>query len=419
MKNVGKLLTVVVFINVLINVSCQKNIHNIPEPDANIGLNNTLLPYKMAWRSKIKTDFRAPLVQSPMLYKNFVLYPVLEFYDDIEQYLLFDMETGEEVWKSDILIGQSNDFGRHIIGDKLITDGDTMIHIVDLKTGQTEWTYWIKNRSFTFGRISAIGQHIYLSAIDKTTPIRKNHLIRFHVETKTMDTIFTYLGRNDFYPSMQQPSLWVNPVGDSILLLQDRTLKLGPFRDRVNIMAINLSTRQLEWVIDDASPSGNSTVYPPVVIGDVAYFTLDWNILCIDLLNATIAWRTTVGDNSDHLFSSGIEITGEYIICNPEYNDRLVVLDRMSGEILYDYGREDVGRAGNKLMYHNGLLYKNGGETFGHVAAYDIFTGEEHWSFETYNVDALYGTYKFAIDSSRNVMVIYDRKEIHCLRLFE
>ena len=178
-------------------------------------------------------------------------------------------------------------------------------------------------------------------------------------------------------------------------------------------------TENLRWKVELPGPGSSS----PIVHGDRVYITsysgyglpgdtegdvnsLKRQLTCVDRLNGTLVWTTTVpgtapedlfqGYISEHGYASNTPVTdGERVFCF--FGKSGVVAFDLQGKQLWKtkVGSESSIRrwgSGASLILYKNLLIVNAAEESQSLRALDQTTGEEVWKVESAALELAYGT---------------------------
>lgn len=97
--------------------------------------------------------------------------------------------------------------------------------------------------------------------------------------------------------NLYPPTLWVNPQGDSVLILRDNALRDNQATSHegrynlVNLYAWNMRTRQFEWGREDFEDEESVYYGQPVLEGNRLYLTLRRSICCVDMVTGQTLWK--------------------------------------------------------------------------------------------------------------------------------
>lgn len=161
---------------------------------------------------------------------------------------------------------------------------------------------------------------------------------------------------NGYEASIEPPGVWINPMGDTILILQNRQWNFPTSDGKVDLYAYNMRTDSMLWKIDDISNDGNSSIYPPIIDGNLAYFQGMKSLHGINLLTGQLIWEH---EYSDEGFAQVENLCVDGKLYVHSGSDVLMAFDGNTGNLMWktdkDYGIEDGGSMG----IYKGKLYFN------------------------------------------------------------
>ena len=159
--------------------------------------------------------------------------------------------------------------------------------------------------------------------------------------------------------------------------------------DQIN--ADNVDNLQLQWTLQNQVFGAWQS--NPIIVDGVMYVTERPNsVMAVDAVTGRVFWkyRHTPAENS--LVCCGANNRGVAVLGDMVYmgtlDARLVALDRVNGQPLWDVEVGDVNQAYSVTMaplaVKDKIIVGVGGGEFGirgYVAAYDALTGEEAWKW--------------------------------------
>jgi outer membrane protein assembly factor BamB len=331
----------------------------IEEPDGGDTLNS--LAKRLAWVTPTMSDTSEMSIKRVAANQDKVV--CVRSKDGFENTVFaMDVKTGKIMWEwGDPNVPSGLFITSLIIKDDLvIVELWADIYILDLNTGQTKWQNIVYNSGICGQpRISVIDDQIYYTLSDCSAEERFNFLMRTPVSHFAPDTVFkiyqitTPSPDSGWITGMQPPQLWKHPTsGDSILLIQARAFKLGVLKNKVDLYAFNLRTREVLWTIDSIAPEGNSSVQPFEIDKNEMYFCGMRSLMKIDLLTGKVVWRYPFLKNTELTALTSPLDVGDKILIHPA-GDILYAIDKGTGSKLWSL--EDIGLAGP-----NGKLALNG-----------------------------------------------------------
>ena len=369
----------------------------------------------------IDTSYRISF--EPLVYDGNALFSV-RFLEDWDILYMRDGSTGEQLWRWEdpTETGYSSKVGKSRYQNRLCYTKWGKNYVLDLNTGQVIWEQ--EDKECGSPRITRLGNFFYTvhqpcgqvptSVTLVRTDLRKDY--------PAWDSVYTvYAADNQGYtPSFEMPALWVTPSGDSILYFQNRQIHYSNnLEDRVDLHAYNLSQDRLLWRRDSITPSGNSSVQPPLVSEDKVYFTGERVILCFDALTGELIWKNELGDGMNVHFLLSNMLIADHILVVKNTNDNAYGLNPDTGVEIWR--QEEAEAANTSMVYYDGHVYFTGGRYLHKIA---VATGEIKWKFKSPMrsqgyYDALFWYTGVAIDPELQHLYTSDGHFIYCFDLAE
>ncbi|MDO8367505.1 MAG: PQQ-binding-like beta-propeller repeat protein [Saprospiraceae bacterium] len=343
-----------------------------------------------------------------------------------------DAATGELRWKRDDLYTEGWTNRKIVsIADKTIACMSHRVRCIDNQSGQDVWETDVRQFSSQFvggiPKIYAAGEYVYHAHYTGGPPyMDAMALVRAHHSLGQWDTLFTVLPDNDWHPHLSSASLWINPLGDSVLMAPFTMLGNlsvhGP-KSRADLYAFNLRTRQLEWALKDFDANGGDCpIYPPVISGDRLYLNCDKTLFCIDLLAGSVLWSR----HFPHLSGSTIrynslkEYQNNILLVYGHPDKGAMALSKADGSTVWE--NPEGGFQVDELTLFEGVLYYTADGT-GRLHAIDAATGEtiwrEHSPNRTSKRDASFYSQNLCIDPVRRLLYVTDKYFVMCIKLPE
>jgi outer membrane protein assembly factor BamB len=294
--------------------------------------------------------------------------------------------------------------------------GDT--YCIDAASGLKNW---YSPAPFNFGTANMIGGFFYMNHRTGSYPnIMSSSLVRTKAQGSFSgwDTVYTRLALPDSFPSLNIPTLWINPQGDSILLFEDVDIYNGPpptaGRYKSNITALNLLTRDIVWQYPDFKGYYNA---PPLVDGDRLYINGP-DVFCFDLNTGNLLWQKP--------FEGGVGGTSLVV-----HNDILVVqssqigmwgINKYTGDIIW-YNKDTDGMTWELILFDGTVYCTSSG--YGRLYAVNAETGATIWKEQSPNRknpktgNASFASAGVAIDPERRLLYTADKYYVMCIKLPE
>lgn len=377
----------------LMTWGCYKESSTCPQPPCNTPIDTTKIDsipkFMLVWQSRIDSDFVNESFLTPEIavFGNKI---VVAKRDGGPQnaVVLRDGLTGKVIWKwsnfMDIPPGLGVS-GVYYTDGKIIANTWHEVHVIDTIDGQTIWRTDHEDSGLGgFPRMLCSNGYIYHARIKlQNAATIFSELVRSPISNPSWNSVKSFnLTQDNQSPFAEMPGFWLKPNGDTVIIFQNRQTQFDhPYRNKTDLYAINLRTRETEWMIDDLQKCNcTSNVAPPVIWQDKAYFQGFYTIYCLDASNGNIIWQKELDPLYDQLFSNNL-IIEDGILVLATNSGRMHGLDPLSGNILWSF--EDKANAMN-IAARNGIIYST---IQGHLLASDVTTGKEiarirspHWS---------------------------------------
>ena len=305
--------------------------------------------------------------------------------------------------------------------------GNTLVNVNNFtyfleNSGNLVWKKDVRGKngsSFPFSQL--IDDYLYTIHYEGTNPaIKSSSLVRTHYLSGQWDTLVT-IPQVDirFGQFIRAPTLWVNPEGDSVLILRINELSnvLG-LRNRFNIRAWNMRTKQFEWELKDFIPEGNPGVYQPVVSDNRLYINGPNAVYCISLETGNILWEKPFPAIQ---VTSIVEHKNSIIFCGT-FEEGMWSINKIDGSL--NWHNVEVRGSAFQMFYHDGIVYHTATGT-GRLYAVNAETGATIWKESSPNRkfaktdDAGFDFQGIAIDPINRVLFTCDHYYIMCIRLPE
>ena len=213
----------------------------------------------------------------------------------------YDTKTGKLVWKW-TQTGKYQDPGYNLVGkDNILIHSDARgILAFDCETQQLLWEH-IHTDKLPIRFLGNVGQlPIYVDYVYKHLSLDNFYgpltMFRYNIYTGVEERIHTFQLEPDFKsPHLSPPAFWVNPEsGDTMMIVVNsrERVDLPPEESPTNLVAYNLTQRKIEWTLEEFTPWGTNTLYPPSVFENTVMVAGDWSIYGVDVFNGKVKWRT-------------------------------------------------------------------------------------------------------------------------------
>ena len=379
---------------------------------------------KVVWQDPLSADLTDVWGDAWFVSQGNLIYST-DFTSPTGQIHCRDAATGELRWMHDDLYTEG--WGHRdivSIADKTIAATGRNVYCIDNQTGKFAWETDLRPSSHN-GRIYAVNDYVYDAHCPAGGPFWSSLSLARHHATGQWDTLFTLPEDNKFYPGISSVSLWINPAGDSLLMvpitmLGDQAVH-GANQNRADLYAFNLRTRQMEWALKDFDPYRTGCpIYPPVISDNRLYINTNKTLYCIDLLSASVVWSRHFNSmsGSDIRFNS-LKEYGNTILLVSDYLSLAMAVSKTDGSTVWE--NREVGPQANELTLFEGVLYYTSGN--GRLYAIDAANGQTIWKMgspnRTSNRPASFDGQDMCIDPIGRHLYVTDKYFILCVELPE
>lgn len=311
----------------------------------------------------------------------------------------YDTRTGVLAWKWK-QSGKYLDPGYNLVGkDNILILSDLRgILAFDIETQQLLWEH-IHSEPIKYlgivGQLPINGDYVYknLSFGDFYGPAC---MVRYHLKTGIEERLYTFPIESDGKsPNLSPPAFWINPITtDTLMILVNsrERVDLPPEKSPTNLVAYNLTKRKIEWTLEEFTPWGTNTLYPPSIYNNTVMIAGDWSIYGVDVLTRTVKWRTQfpnlpwVGNfvTTKHL------VVGERVFVNSGLFS-VACLSAENGSIIW-HNKNAAANCSPNMLYNDDMLII-GSFGDGSVVIMDGLTGSvihKERGQRTYYTDVLY-----------------------------
>lgn len=385
---------------------------------------------KVLWQVPITSDTSGDYTTSPECIVNWNIVFSTSYANPSAFVSMLSGETGQHLWKFDNFIVPISGFSRYEIfglNDKVIVNRWHRTYCLSATNGSLDWSLDVSGEGHGELAITAIGDYIYKCNFTGTKPKSTSEsLVRAHYLQGKWDTLLTITAEDSFYLNIQPPTLWVNPQGDSILILRDNGLRdvlATPWEGRynlVNLSAWNMRTREYEWQIKDFLDNRTIALHPPIIEGDRMYLLTLGKLTCLDLPTGNVIW-TIAPPQGTMSVGSGLIMHNDFLIGQGS-NNGMQAVDKNAASIRWT-NPQTIGSA-TQLTYFDGIVYytSTGSSTLWAINAQN---GKIIWNefspnaFSPRTANAGFDFADVVIDPVRRVLYTADRYYMMCIKLPE
>jgi len=247
-----------------------------------------------------------------------------------------------------------------------------------MNTGQNIWANNVSTNNATGSpNISRAGDFLYTEHSDKQILDTASYFVRANIQNGVWDTLFVLKIADGYRPNLMPPSLWISPLGDSILIFQNRQWNFPASDGRIDLLAYNLKTRLFEWTTKDFDVVGNSNIEPPLIYDNKIYFQGEKKLYCFDAATGNNIWSWSVPLGIDNIMQANLLVAEGKIFVKPNNERSLYGLNPNTGQVLLNIGNAGSGQC--VMSYYNGIIYYASGGN-GKLCAIRPSTQEVIWN---------------------------------------
>jgi len=413
MKNI--LFIIIIFI-LFFNGSCKKEEPITPEIPP-VVVTKTNLSVK--WYRYFYSDTTGSYFKNPYFFGNYVAFcSNMTVYGNGQLGIgVFNKLTGEKhiAWNSEpgniVLANES-------ISDWLIGGNNNnyavfkvshRICCFDLNTNIQKWS--LLNNDF-LPRINNFGNNVFCCDAFQTHA----NLYRINIETGNSVKILTINKTNGYEPSFESYSGWISPIGDTILIFQNRQWNFSASLGKIDIYAYNLSADSVLWKLENLTNDGNSSIRKPIIVGNKLLFQGMKSVHCINLLTGQIIWEQEYTNEGfaevDNLYADGK-------LFAHSGSQSVMAFDANSGNLLWKTPAVYGIQTGGSMGYYKGKLYftgidHNDQNVPTHLFCLDASNGGLLWKGSGFNTGMKDGV---IIDQATGYLYANDSYRVMCIDL--
>lgn len=362
------------------------------------------------------------LSMQAMFYGDNVIFSRADYTAYNEPILAFDRLTGAKKWEwqpeiKPALLGTHRN-SAFLFDEALALNYARDLYSINAITGQINWGYTVPAYGDGIARAAKVGNYLYHVNDNSLIADTSSYFVRTSISSPKWDTIYTLQSIDNYSPGFEMPGVWINPAGDTILILQNRQWNFPASDGKIDLWALNLRTRKPEWVDYDIEPSGNSSVRDPYIYENRVYFLGLDRIMCFDVTNGAKIWeRTFPGDNT---MVGDILIVEGKLFVKPTNDGNLYALNPNTGNIIYKVPK--TGYSNVTFEYHKGRIYFC---TSGEGKLYGIQVSDGKVILNAFSPNyhkgsragSAYMTGSVKIDQDRNLLYTEDSFYYLCIKL--
>ena len=377
---------------------------------------------KILWQAPIVADTSEHSTSPQAIVENGIVFST-NFTAPTAFVQMRDAVTGMFRWKFDNFIMPVDGFLRRQIegvNNKVILNKWHRTYCVDALNGNLEWA---RDVTLEGGAgepyIQVYGDYIYKANYTGSKPESTSEsVVRAHYLDGRWDTLLTIFAKDSFHLNIEPPTLWINPQGDSILVIRDNGLRdnmATPYEGRynlVNLYAWNMRSRQYEWKLEDFEDQRYIDLHPPVIDGNRMYLHGINEVFCVNLIDGSLVWKKYLSDK----ITFGNIVQHENLIIIHGTDHGIWALNKSDGGIVW-YNEKSIGTVVQMLYFEGVVYYVSRGS--GLLYAVKADTGEMIWAEWSPNKKphATFGLSSIVIDPERRVLYTADSYFMMCIQL--
>jgi outer membrane protein assembly factor BamB len=208
--------------------------------------------------------------------------------------------------------------------NKIIVGSWNDVNVIDSRNGAPIWRTDARPTGWYGGnRTSMIDDELYHEwSKDNEHQIR---LTRTQIATGKLDTMVSF-GPSDYADTrflIYNCAKWRDPVSMRNLLIFERSRSKSGQKSKVDLVALNMDTKLVEWTIEDFEPNGYIAAQAPILIhGNKAFILGAITLFCVDLTKHKIIWTKSYNERTPDFFSEHLQYTtprivGDLLIIKP------------------------------------------------------------------------------------------------------
>lgn len=332
------------------------------------------------WQLSLFADSSEANSIVPEVYNNNVVFSSRSYTENKEVFRLYNGSTGEIIWTRDDpecfnipLKAQAKS------NNKLALCDNANLHVLDLDTGEEMWhSVEFSNRL----RLAEINDNVFWTYIDKGFKPDTCMLIRSEFGMQEWKNVLTLTKTNDFHPGIEPPVSWENDNGETILIFQNRSYNFEIGKGKIDLYAFNLDQEVIEWVKEDITESGNSSIYQPIVFDNKVYFQGSSSLHCFDIATGELVWERLFAGAG--FLTCNMVMTDGRLIANGDAQN-IWALNSSTGETIWHNTTLKSHNAGNMIAYDGVVYFTSEGN--GTLCAVKVSDGSILWEETTPNYD--------------------------------
>ena len=381
---------------------------------------------QILWKTPISPDTALYTSTAQALVDQGIVFST-NFYSPSAFVRVLNAQTGQLRWKFDNFIKPIDGFLTDMVlsvNNKVIINKWDRTYCVDAQNGSLDWSSDVSSIGNGAPLINTIENYVYKVHFTGQKPISASEsMVRAHYLSEKWDTLLTINAADSFYLNIKPPTLWINPQGDSVLIIRENGLRdvhatshEGRY-NLANLYAWNIRTRQYEWQLKDFQDQQAFALAQPIVDGNRLYIHSHKVVFCINLLDGSLVWKKEFADGI--YFGSLVQHNNLVMVHGSDHG--LWALHKSDGREIW-YNNTTIGTV-NRLSYFDGVIYFTSSGS-GLLYAIKAETGETIWAEFSANYskrtpDVSFMFAEVIIDPVRRVLYTADGYYLMCIKLPE
>ncbi|MBN8684278.1 MAG: PQQ-binding-like beta-propeller repeat protein [Chitinophagales bacterium] len=261
--------------------------------------------------------------------------------------------------------------------------------------GQLLWKNKVEEPGGGMPRANVIGDNFYTVHFSGPLPYCTSmSIVRSHYAQLSWDTLVTIQTENDgFYVNLEPPTLWMNPQGDSVLIIRDGGVRASGGanngKNRASLYAFNLRTRQFDWVQKNIDAGGAVSIAQPLIEGDKMYINGVRTLHCFDLNTGNTIWQK---EFPEAIMDGNITVYKNTLMV-PSTQIGMWGVDKQTGSILW-YNKDVDGNV-LLVVQFDGIVYCTS-TGYARLYAVNAETGATIWKENSPNRNSRHPNASFA-----------------------
>ena len=406
---------------------------NIPktEPPC-IGFCDTITPIEIIWKTPIVEDSSEEIISMyPKISDSMIIFSNLYYKGQPEIFKGFNKFDGRQVWNWPFPHPQGGETyvaakfrNKYITSNQLTLSIATYYYNIDIRNGSVESGTRIVEYAQN-ARINVFGDKVYFTMYTWPPSDTMAFLCSMDLMFSRVDTLAKHVHRDGAVQpsiSLEPPSFWVRPDGDTIAVYVLRGYS-GPNQSWYEVHALNLSEKTEDgyeklWIQDSFPHDDNCNVAAePIFYRDsLLIFPGQGAVYGISLATGDQVYRTPIPED---LLTTDFILADDQVLFvdNP---GNFHILDAKTGEILDII--PDCGGNVSNMEEHDGIVYfTSAGD--GRLYAVDIRNRKVVWRWKSPHKReqgyAQFTSAGVAIDRKKEWLYTSDRVYAMCMELYE